>query len=130
MSNRHSWLTHPIQAWHAFTTTTTEQADAEARAAGLTVEVLPNGVRRYHDPRLDQLAPRPVTTAGQDWSPVRLVRAGQARTPAAPVTAGDRRTERGGLFPRVGPGLTAPTAPHQGRMRAAFGGPPKKRVAP
>jgi hypothetical protein len=34
----------------------TARADAGARAAGLTVEVRPGGVRRYRDPRLDNLA--------------------------------------------------------------------------
>jgi hypothetical protein len=34
----------------------TERVDSEARAAGLTVEVLARGRRRYGDPRLDQLA--------------------------------------------------------------------------
>ena len=42
---------------------------------------------------------------------MRLVEAGQARTPAAPVTTGDCRTERGGLFPLVGPGLTGADCP-------------------
>jgi hypothetical protein len=54
----------------------TERADADARAAGLTIEVLAGGVRRYRDPRLDQLAARrasqpPVTppaAAGTEWS--------------------------------------------------------------
>jgi hypothetical protein len=31
-------------------------ADDQARAAGLTVEAGPGGVRRYRDPRMDQLA--------------------------------------------------------------------------
>ena len=44
----------------------TEQADAEARQAGLTVEVLAGGVRRYRDPRLDGLAAHTATgTTGQ-----------------------------------------------------------------
>ena len=57
----------------------TERADAEAHAAGLTVEVLPGGVRRYRDPRLDQLATRRTRDAAvtpvadPDWSQPRLV---------------------------------------------------------
>ncbi len=127
---RLSWVTHPVQTWRAFLAGQADQADAEARAAGLTVEVLPNGVRRYHDPRVDQLAAHRTTTADHGWSPVRLVQAGQARNPAAPVTTRDRRTERGGLFPQVGPGLTGADCPASRTLRAAFGGPPKKRVAP
>ena len=50
------WLTHPVQAWRAYQAALAERADAEAVAAGLTVEDLPNGVRRYRDPRLDRLA--------------------------------------------------------------------------
>jgi hypothetical protein len=58
----------------------TERADAEARAAGLTVEVLPRGARRYRDPRLDQIAARRAcqyagVQAGTAWSPATLVRA-------------------------------------------------------
>ena len=57
----------------------TERADADARAAGLTVEVLPGGIRRYRDPRLDQLATRRTgegavnPVADPDWSQPRLV---------------------------------------------------------
>ena len=51
-------LVHPVRAWRQFTQTMADRADAHARAAGLTVEVLPGGVRRYRDPRLDQLADR------------------------------------------------------------------------
>ena len=47
---------HPVRAWRRFTEAVADRADAQARAAGLTVEVLPGGVRRYRDPRLDQLA--------------------------------------------------------------------------
>jgi hypothetical protein len=38
--------------------TSAERADDQARLAGLTVEVLDRGRRRYHDPRLDGLASR------------------------------------------------------------------------
>lgn len=58
-----------------------ERADADAVAAGLTVEVLPGWVRRYRDPRVDQLPAHstnqpPVTLpapTGTDWSQPRLV---------------------------------------------------------
>ena len=53
--SRPSWLSHPIRAWRALLAAQAERADAEAAAAGLTVQVLPNGVRRYRDPRLDRL---------------------------------------------------------------------------
>jgi len=51
-----SWLTHPVLAWRAYQAALADRADTEAAAAGLTVQVLPNGVRRYRDPRLDSLA--------------------------------------------------------------------------
>jgi hypothetical protein len=81
MHDRHLLTTvlHPLRSYAA---AITERADADAAAAGLTVEVLPGGVRRYRDPRLDQLAAYrssqvPVTTptaaANADWSPPRLV---------------------------------------------------------
>jgi len=75
------WLTHPVQAWRALLAAQANRADAAGRAAGLTVEVLPNGVRRYHDPRLDSLAPRHVAPSdadadASDWSPVRLITTG------------------------------------------------------
>ena len=54
MPNRHplTTLLRPC----AYAARVTDRADADARAAGLTVEVLAGGVRRYRDPRLDQLA--------------------------------------------------------------------------
>jgi hypothetical protein len=64
---------------HSRVARVTEQADSEAHAAGLTVEVLPGGVRRYRDPRLDQLATRRTgegavnPVADPDWSQPRLV---------------------------------------------------------
>ncbi len=78
------WLIHPIQAWRALAALATARADAEARAAGLTVEVLPNGVRRYRDPLLDELADLRASRVdgngvASDWSPVRLVTAGGDR---------------------------------------------------
>jgi hypothetical protein len=56
MSSRLRSLVHPLRAWCAFAAALAERADAEAVAAGLTVEVVSNGVHRYRDPRLDQLA--------------------------------------------------------------------------
>ena len=77
-------LVHPVRAWRRFTQAMTDRADAQARGAGLTVEILPGGVRRYRDPRLDQLA---AHRAGQ--AAHRCPSCGQvtAATPAAPVTA-------------------------------------------
>ena len=54
-------IRHPLLAWRDFLQTTADRADADALAAGLTVEVLPGGVRRYRDPRLNQLAARRAT---------------------------------------------------------------------
>jgi hypothetical protein len=79
-------LRHPILAWRAYQTALTQRADAEAVTAGLTVQVLPNGLRRYRDPRLDSLAEhraRHATTAlaatdeveAAAWSPARHVTA-------------------------------------------------------
>jgi hypothetical protein len=47
---------HPVRAVRALLDGQAARADAEALAAGLTVEVLGRGVRRYRDPRLDVLA--------------------------------------------------------------------------
>jgi hypothetical protein len=77
MPNRHP-LTTRLRSYGAHVT---ERADADAHADGLTVEVLAGEVRRYRDPRLDQLAAHrasrvPVTppaAAGTDWSQPRLV---------------------------------------------------------
>ena len=85
--SRPSWLTHPIKAWRAYQAALAERADADAVAAGLTVQVLPNGVRRYRHAHLDQAlaayharhtAPDqtdlPVAVpVSSDWTPVRLV---------------------------------------------------------
>jgi hypothetical protein len=59
-------LVHPVQAWRQFTQAAADRADGQARAAGLTVEVLPGGVRRYRDPRLDQFAARRAGQATRD----------------------------------------------------------------
>jgi len=61
----------------------TERADNQARAAGLTVEALPGGVRRYRDPRLDQLATRRETHRGAQGADLRT---------AEPVEAGSWST--------------------------------------
>jgi hypothetical protein len=79
MPSRHL-LTTRLSPLRSYAARITERADADAAAAGLTVEELPVGVRRYRDPRLDQLAarrasPAPFTPAAADtdWSPPRLV---------------------------------------------------------
>jgi hypothetical protein len=59
-------LVHPVRAWRQFNQAVADRADAHARAAGLTVEVLPGGVRRYRDPRLDQLTARRARPATRD----------------------------------------------------------------
>ncbi len=84
-----------------FTQALADRADAQARAAGLTVEVLPGGVRRYRDPRLDQLA---AHRAGQ--AAHRCPSCGQvtAATPSAPVTAA-----------RIPAGWSAPVTVETGR---------------
>jgi hypothetical protein len=75
---RPPWRTHPVQAWRAHLAALAARADAQARAAGLTVEVLPGGMRRYRDPRLDHLAEhraRHTGSAAQStgWSPTQLI---------------------------------------------------------
>ncbi len=81
MPNRHP-LTTLLRPLRSYAARVTERADADAAAAGLTVEVLAGGVRRYRDPRLDQLATRrpgqvPVAAreaaADAGWSPARFV---------------------------------------------------------
>jgi hypothetical protein len=137
---RPGWLIHPVQAWRAYQAALAERADAEAVAAGLTVQVLPNGVRRYRDPRLDQLpahcaaqgaaSPYPGVRNGGDavdataWSTPTLVLARVhaldvgvlSAGPAAPAAGTtDHRTERGGLHRLAGAGaVPPPTVPPQG----------------
>jgi hypothetical protein len=53
---------HPITAWRRLSVQLADRADAEARAAGLSVAVGPRGVRRYRDPRMDDLAARRLNT--------------------------------------------------------------------
>jgi hypothetical protein len=83
-------LTTMLRPLLSYAAALTERADAAAVAAGLTVEALAGGVRRYRDLGLDQrVAYRssqvPVTTppaAGTDWSQSRLVVvAGLSRCP-------------------------------------------------
>jgi hypothetical protein len=134
---RPGWLIHPVQAWRAYQAALAERADAEAVAAGLTVQVLPNGVHRYRDPRLDSLATYRARLAALDddgrvgnaansaaWSTPSLVLARAdasdvgvlSAVPAAPATGmPDRRTERGGLHLLAGAGaVPPPTVPPQG----------------
>jgi hypothetical protein len=92
-------LAHPVRAWRQFTQAMADRADAHARAAGLTVEVLPGGVRRYRDPRLDQLAARRARQISRHClhcgqATAKTV-AGTARNPAAwPAPTADTGSER------------------------------------
>ncbi len=101
MSSRLRSLVHPVRAWSAFAAALAEwadaDADAEAVAAGLTVEVVSNGVHRYRDPRLDQLAAHRNAAAAANRIP-------------------DRRTEHDGPIRPYGAGaVPAPAVPGQGR---------------
>jgi len=81
---------HPVAAWREFVHRVDARADAEATAAGLTVDVLPNGVRRYRDPRLDRLAAHRAATQHADTA--RRSGTGQAAgpwsTPTLTIAAG------------------------------------------
>jgi hypothetical protein len=82
MPSRHL-LTTVLRLLRGYAARVTERADADARSAGLTVEVLAGGVRRYRDSRLDQLAAQRVSqvpvsnsraaAANAGWSPPRFV---------------------------------------------------------
>ncbi len=82
MRDRHL-LDALLRPFRSYPARVTERADADARAAGLTIEVLAGGVRRYRDPRLNQLAAHrasqlPVinpsaAAVNADRSPVRIV---------------------------------------------------------
>ena len=74
---------HPVRAWCQLTQALADRADAQARAAGLTVEVLPGGVRRYRDPRLDQVAAHRARQAAQ-----RCPSCGQVTAATSPATRG------------------------------------------
>jgi hypothetical protein len=90
MTDRDRWLTHPVQAWRAFAERIDARADTAAVAAGLTVEHLPGGVRRYRDPRLDHLAAhRAQLTATDNVNPATVTRpieAGSWSTPTPTPT--------------------------------------------
>jgi hypothetical protein len=91
MPNPLTALIHPLEAWRAFVQRADARADAAARAAGLTVEVLPGGVWRYRDPRLDRLAAHRTRGGAEhhadavdqaqagEWSLPSLTRAGWSR---------------------------------------------------
>ena len=125
-----SWLSHPILAWRAYQAALAERADAEARASGLTVQVLPNGARRYRDPRLDQLAtyrarhtaPGQVdrraaaATVSSQWSPVR--RAGAPVDRWGHMTCGSSRAHAPDL-PAAGAEPAEPATSTTDRLRRA-----------
>ena len=115
MPSRHP-LTTLLRPLRSYAARVTERADADAVAAGLTVEVLAGGVGRYRDPRLDQLAARrisrptantPAAAADVDWSPPRLV------GPAAPATSPLDRLRR--TEPSQGPGRYQTRSPTSSR---------------
>ena len=116
-------LLHPVAVFRDYQAALADRADAEAAAAGLTVEVLPNGVHRYRDPRLDLLAAhRGGDSDASEWSPVRLASAGgwvaDTAGPAAPANHMPDRLRR--AEPSAGAGaVPAPTVPHQGRSGCA-----------
>jgi hypothetical protein len=58
MRTDHPILAGLLRPLHGCVERNTAHADHQARAAGLTVAAGPGGVRRYRDPRLDQLATR------------------------------------------------------------------------
>ena len=112
MSSRLRALVHPVRACRRYAARLAERADAEAVAAGLTVEVLPDGVHRYRDPRLDQLAAHRAAGGAANRIP-------------------DRRTQQAGPNHPGGAGaVPALTVPGQGRCgfasashATAYGGP-------
>jgi hypothetical protein len=137
------WLSHPLQAWRAYQAALVQRADAEATATGLTVEVLPRGLRRYRDPRLDQLtahragrgaaSPYPGVRNGQRavdataWSTPTLVPArahapdlpALDAEPAGPATGMNDRLRR--AEPLAGAGAVPdPPLPHQAGCARSF----------
>jgi hypothetical protein len=90
MPNPLTTVAHPVEAWRAFVQRVDARGDAEAIAAGLTVEVVPNGVRRCRDPRLDRLGAQHV--AAQPADTARRSGTGQVAgswsTPTLTVAAG------------------------------------------
>jgi hypothetical protein len=116
MTERRHWLTHPGQAWRAFAERIDARADTEAAAAGLTVEHLPNGVRRYRDPRLDHLAAHRAQPTATDeagaWSTPNCAVEPHVG-PDAPANRIPVRLRR--ADPSAGAGaVPPPTVPHQG----------------
>ena len=128
---RPRWLTHPVRAWRTYQAALADRADAEAVAAGLTVEVLAGGMRCYRDPRLDQLAGHRRRQAEQaaagGWSAPRLVVAGAG--PAAPANGMTDRLRR--AEPLAGAGAVPdPPLPHQAGCARSFpDGSAEKRYA-
>ncbi len=111
MSSRLRSLVHPVRAWRAFVAALAERADAEAVAVGLTVEVVSNGVHRYRDPRLDQLAAHRADA-----------RSANAYRTAAQNAAGRANRVRPGRYRRqLSHVKGAPQAPR--RCATAYGGP-------
>ena len=90
MPNPLTDLVHPVAAWRAFVHRVDARADTAAIAAGLAVQILPDGVRRYRDPRLDRLATHHARTQPADTA--RRSGTGQAAgpwsTPTLTIAAG------------------------------------------
>jgi hypothetical protein len=80
-------LLRPLRPLRGYVHRITERADTQARAARLTIEVLPRGRRRYRDPRMDELA---THRAGQyaGVRNVQLAEAGSWSTPTLTTSAG------------------------------------------
>jgi len=132
MRNPRTAVLHPIETWRGFAQRVDAQADAAAIAAGLTVEHLPSGVRRYRDPRLDQLAAHPaqhaaISEAGEWSTPTLTVTAGWCTNdrspvpfagPAAPANGMPVRLRR--ADPSAGAGAVPPlTVPRPGRCASS-----------
>src|SRR5690348_6162602 len=93
-------IRHPLLAWRDFLQTTTDRADADALAAGLIVAVLPGGVRRYRDPRMDQLAARrAMLETAQHCQCCRLAHSVQAPSSTATYTSLNRHDTDVGWVP-------------------------------
>ena len=93
-------IRHPLLAWRDFLQTTTDRADADALAAGLTVEVLPGGVRRYRHPRMDELAARrAMQETAQHCQCCHLAHSVQAPSSTAAYTSHNRQDTNVGWLP-------------------------------
>ena len=79
-------LTVLLRSLRSYVGQVTERADAEAREAGLTVETLAGGVRRYRDPRLDSLAVHRNVSPADVWTSPRCEDAAWS-TPTLTVSA-------------------------------------------